>query len=377
MHVCHFCGTNVDGHYFKNISEGLVRKGVEVSCLELGSYKPPKWLNEVPQVKYFNLGITKGWQYPLGVWRLTRLLRREKIDILQTHLYNAGLIGVLAKRIHFGETIVALTRHHTSVVKDLGQKYHVWLDRWMAKKADYAIGVSEATRQYMIQVDKIRADHIKVVYHGFDFERFDINKITRDETLGEFGLSEKNFVIGYVANFAPNKGHLQLIRAFAKIIEQIPEARLLFVGSGSLAEVDAAIKDLELQDKVVFTGWRDDVAVCFSAMDLFVQPSLSEAFSQVLIEAMGSGLPVIATDVGGAKEVIDNGENAILIQPNDVDAIAENIIKLYRQKELRERLAEAGKGSVRSRFTVENMVNRQFELYKNWSSEVNGSRGKI
>jgi len=365
MHVCHFCESNVDGHYFKNISKGLIEKGVEVSMLELGSHKPPKWLKEIPEVKYFNLGVTKRWQYPLAVVRLAKLLRREKIDILQTHLYYAGLIGVLAKRLA-KKTIVALTRHHTSVVKDLGTRYHVRLDKWMTEQADFAVGVSEATKRYMIDVDGIRGDHIEIAYLGFDFENLDVDALERIRVREELGLSGNDFVVGYVGNFAPRKGHLQLIEAFVEISKHIPEAKILFVGTGNLAEVDEAVEKYDLQEKVIFAGWRDDVAPCLSAMEVFVQPSLSEAFSQVLIEAMGARLPVIATDVGGAREVIENGKNAILIEANDINAIVENVLRLYEQKDLREKLAFTGKESVRTRFTVENLVDRQFELYQDW-----------
>lgn len=365
MHVCHFCESNVEGHYFKNLSKGLIEKGVDVSVMELGSHSPPKWLNEIPEVKYFNLGITKRTQYPLAVLRLAGILRREKIDILQTHLYNSSLIGVLAKKIT-RKTIVALTRHHTSIVKDLGTKYHVMLDRWMTEQADFAVGVSEATKRYMTEIDNIRKDHVEVVHLGFDFEKLDVDQSERIRVRNEFGFTDENFVLGYVANFAPRKGHLQLIEAFAEISKKIPNARILFTGSGKLAEVDEAVERLGLQDKVIFAGWRDDVPACLSAMDLFIQPSLSEAFSQVLIEAMGAKLPVIATKVGGAEEVVVDGENAILIEPNDTNAIIENVLKLYQNKDLRDKLASAGKESVRTRFTVEKMVDRQFELYKNW-----------
>ncbi|MGI8469850.1 MAG: glycosyltransferase [Pyrinomonadaceae bacterium] len=365
MHVCHFCEYSVESAYFENLTKGLIAKGVKISLLELGAHKPPKWLANVPEAEYFSLGIVGKSQYPRAVWRLAKFLKREKIDILQTHLYYAGLIGVLAKRL-YRQTIIAMTRHHTSIVRMLGKEYHLVLEKWMSENADYVIAVSEATRNYMMQVDQIRGNHIEIAYIGFDFEKLKPNKTDRAKIRAEFGFGENDFVIGYVASFAQGKGHLQIIEAFSKIVKEIPEARLFFVGTGNSAEANAAVEKFSLREKIIFAGWRDDAPACMNAMDLFVQPSLSEAFSQVLIEAMGVGLPVIATDVGGANEVIADGKNGFLIKPNDAESIYRKTVELYRSKELRDKIAIAGQANVRKRFGVERMIERYVGLYQNW-----------
>jgi glycosyltransferase involved in cell wall biosynthesis len=109
-------------------------------------------------------------------------------------------------------------------------------------------------------------------------------------------------------------------------------------------------------------------------MDIFVQPSLSEAFSRVIVEAMGVGLPVIATRVGGADEVIEDGENGILVHPDDVDALYSETVRLYRDPELRNAIAGRGMDSVRRRFTADKMVDDVIELYERWVP-ADGSKG--
>lgn len=169
-------------------------------------------------------------------------------------------------------------------------------------------------------------------------------------------------------HFAKGKGHKQLIDAFAKIIENIPKAKLFFVGRGMLDEVkEEAAK--YTREQIVFAGWRDDVSACLNAMDIFVQPSLSEAFSQVLIEAMGVGLPVIATEVGGAAEVIEDRVNGILVKPDDTEAISDRVIEIDGNADMRTKLAVAGRRSVAERFTVENVVDRHLDLYHRWMAE--------
>jgi len=364
MHVCHFCETSVEGAYFRNIAEGMIKKGVDVSLVELGPHKPPKWLPEVPKAKYFSLGINGRSSYPLAVWRLSRLLKREKVDILHTHLFDAGLIAAMTRQI-WRKPVYVYMRHHTSVVRMLGTKLHVAADKWMAERADRLVTVSNAAREYMKLTDGIKKK-IDVVYLGFDFDKIAPDPAARERTRREFSFDENDFVIGYVANFAPGKGHLQLVDAFADISKEIPEARLLFVGSGRLPQVDEAVEKHSLREKITFAGWREDVVACLNAMDLFVQPSLSEAFSQVLIEAMGVGLPAIATKVGGASEVVVHGESGILIEPGSTDSITREVLGLFDQADRRKQIAVAGQRSVRENFNTERMVTTQFNLYKNW-----------
>ena len=364
MHVCHLCDTSVGGDYFRNLTAGLVENGVRVTLVELAPGSPPKWLADIPGVGYFSLEATSKLSYPLAVRRLARLLKVRRIDILHTHLFYSGLIGVLAKRL-YRKTIVTLMRHHTSVVRLLGSRLHIAADKWMAEKADHVMTVSRAARSYMVETDGIRRDDIEVVYLGFDFEQMSPNAVDRKRLRREFGFGDGDLVIGYVGNFAKGKGHLQLAAAFARVAQDIPEAKLLFVGRGMLPEVEAVVAKLP-PGKVVFAGWRDDISACFNAMDIFVQPSLSEAFSQVLIEAMGVGLPVIATDVGGANEVIKNDVNGLLIEPDNTDAIHKAVLRLYNDRELLGRISGAGSKSVRERFTARQMVDRHMELYSQW-----------
>lgn len=364
MHVCHFCDTTFETDFFRNIAVGLTRLGVRVSLVELGLGTAPTWLGEAKGVSYLSLGATGKIHYPMAVRRLARYLTEENVDILHTHLFFAGIIGLLAKRLR-PKTIVALMRHHTSVVRMLGSRLHIAADKWMAKKADHVMTVSEAARQFMLQTDGIRRDDVEVIHIGFDFEKLAPKSEARSRVRAEFGFGSDEFVIGYVGNFAPGKGHLQLVRAFEKIATEIGNAKLLLIGQGVLAEVSDAAAGVR-GDNVVFAGWRDDVPACLAAMDLFIQPSLSEAFSQVLVEAMGAGLPVIATDVGGAGEVIEDGVNGILIEADQPDAIYTQAVRLLSDERLRRELAHAGLHSVCKRFSADQMVDKLFALYQKW-----------
>jgi len=364
MHVCHICDSSVQGDYFRNIANGLTRRGVRLSLIELGPGKEPTWLGEFPGVTYRSLEAAGKMHYPGAVRHLARFLKAENVDILHTHLFYSGLIGVLTKRLG-SRSIVALMRHHTSVVRMLGSRFHVRADRWMAEKADHVLTVSNAAKSYMLDVDGIRRDDIEVVHLGFDFEQLAPNADERMRVRRELGFAVDDLVVGYVANFAHGKGHIQLVEAFEKILAEVPNARLIFAGHGEIVEVTEASARFPT-GRIIFAGWQSDIASFLNALDVFVQPSLSEAFSQVIMEAMGVGLPVVATNVGGASEVIVSGENGVLIEPNDVSAIADEVIRLSQESELRRRLGVAGRKTVTENFTAERMVERQIGLYEKW-----------
>lgn len=367
MRVCHICDTSVAGDYFRNIAAGLTESGIHVTLAELGEGEPPAWLNEIPGAEYFALGSSGKHKIPLAAYRLGREMRVRQIDVLQTHLFYSGIVGVLAKRFA-PRTAVAMMRHHTGVVRMLGSKLHIAADRWMAEKADRVMTVSEAARKYMKEIDGIRRDDIEVVYLGFDFEKYRPDAQLRAEARARYGFADEDLVFGYVANIVPGKGHEQLLDAFAKIAADLPNAKLLFAGRGSLDRVDAAAAKLPA-GKVVFAGWQADAPMVYNAMDIFVQPSLSEAFSQVLIEAMGCGLPVIATDVGGAREVIEDGVNGIIVQPGDTEGLAAAMLRAATERDDVSAIADRGNASVRQRFDVRTMVARHVELYRSWTEK--------
>ncbi|MBK8465492.1 MAG: glycosyltransferase family 4 protein [Chloracidobacterium sp.] len=346
------------------MAAGLTQNGVRVSLVELGSGSAPQWLAKIPNASYLSLHTDSKLLYPIAVRRLARFLKDEHVDILHAHLFFAGLIGVLAKRLH-KKTTVALMRHHTSGVHMLGSRLHVTADKWMAEKADHVTTVSSAVREYMYNVDHIERSEIDVVYTGFDFEKMAPSFGDRMRVRREFGFAADNFVIGYVANFINGKGHKQLIEAFSKIADEIPEARLFLVGRGMLQEVQESAARFS-EGQIVFAGWRDDISACLNAMDIFVQPSLSEAFSQVLIEAMGVGLPVVATRVGAANEVIVNGENGLLIEPDKPEEIYFEVERLLSDASMRQMIAKKGMSLVRDRYTIPIMIERLMFLYCHW-----------
>lgn len=373
MKVCHLISYSADSHYLVNLGKGLAAKGISISVGTLFSTgsEIPKWTEQTENIDYFCLNANGKKDFPKAVWKLSQILRRQKFDILQTHLYEASLVGLLAAK--FAKTpIRILTRHHLDQTHQIGNKLAIWLDRWEARDANRVVVLSNAVREFMISDDGINADKIKVIYQGFEFEHFSATVEDGMRVRKEFGLNADDFVIGVIGNFFPTKGHRFLISAAKKLNSAIPNLKFLFVGEGSEADksnLKAQIESLGLTSQVIFAGFRKDVNACMKAVDVVVHPSLSEAFCQVLIETMSVGTPIVSTNVGGAPEVIENGVNGILIPPEDVDAIVKAIGQIYEQPTFAENIALTGQKNVRERFTIENMVNSQIDFYQQLLNE--------
>jgi glycosyltransferase involved in cell wall biosynthesis len=281
-------------------------------------------------------------------------------------------VGVLASRLA-RTPVTIVTRHHLDQVRLIGTKFHVYLDGWMARQSDRVVVLSHAVRNYMIESDRVDRNKIEVIYQGFDFQGFSANEADRQRVREELGI-ESRFVLGCIGNLHKTKGHIYLFQALKQLAKEIPNVCVLLLGDGDRDLIKTMVRELELEDRVIFAGFRRDVPACISAMDIVVHPSLSEAFCQVLIEAMSVGTPLVATNVGGAAEVVAHGETGVLIPPADPAAISQAVLELYRNPEQRRRMAQAGQSSVRSRFTIERMVNQQVDCYQRWLGEADAKR---
>jgi len=194
----------------------------------------------------------------------------------------------------------------------IGKRLPIYIDKWEAKTADYIVTLGRAVKQHLVSREGVPEQKIHVVYQGFDFERFSATDDERNEIREEFGIKKNEFLIGTFGNFFPTKGHRFLLDAVSLLIERYPNIRLLFVGSGGEEGrlADYVVKT-GLKGKVIFAGFRKDVAACIKACELVVHPSLSEAFCQVLIETMSVGTPLISTDVGGTIKGCGNTLRAV------------------------------------------------------------------
>jgi glycosyltransferase EpsD len=183
------------------------------------------------------------------------------------------------------------------------------------------------------------------------------------------GLNEGDFVIGHVANFRRNKNHAFLVKAFLEAFDKRPDAKLMFIGQGfpedpenSEPEIRAFVHDHGLEGNVSFLGYRPDVATLLSAMDVSCLVSHKEGLPLSLIEAMASGLPVVATDIDGVRDVVEAGENGLTVSPGDVDGLAQSLVRLSSDPALRRRLGDAGRQTALLKYSFARCLSETADL---------------
>lgn len=359
--MCHVCATTLDTHYFSNLGRGLAAGGVTVHAASLTAPETPSWL-EAAGGDYLCLNARSRAAYPSAVVRLARWIRERRIDVVQTHLFEGGLVGLAAARLA-RVSLAIVTRHHTDEMWIAGTRVHIAGDRLMTRWADRVVVLSHAVRTHMVQREGAPADKIDVIYQGFDFASLGATDDDRRRVRAELGL-DGCFVIGCVARFFKTKGHVYLLAAARELAREIPNLKVLLLGGGERSGIEDLIRANGLEDRVIFGGYRRDVPACMRAMDVVVHPSLTEAFCQTVIEALAAESPLVVTDVAAASEVVTDGVNGLLVPPADPAALAAAVRRIHRDPAWTRGMVAAGKRSVTERFTIDRMVAAQIDAYR-------------
>lgn len=301
-------------------------------------------------------------------FRLRTLIRERDIRIVQTIHFGADVMGALCKRLWNDPVIISSRR-------DMGFNETTWIHRLLrrctGKWIDLVLTNSIAMRESIVQQEKIPLKKIAMIYNGVEIP--DLADMRRKADLRfQLGLTADAFVVGCVANIQPIKGFEYLIQAILHLIHQGLNIHLLLIG-GIEKRMDSAegyyksLVDLvctEGQEKRIhFLGVRSDVGDLVSLLDVFILPSLSEGFSNAILEAMAAGVPVIATTVGGNGEAVIPEETGLLVAPADCDAIAAAVQRLYHSPSLAAAMGTRGRQRIQERFSVGQMVQSMETLY--------------
>lgn len=366
--VLHFTTNAASSRYFRTIADNYDRERYEVS---VGTLSPDGELHQELRaygVSTFALGYTARSHYLWAAVRLAGWLRRRAVDVIQTHLFDAGVVGLVAARLA-GTPLAVLTRHHSTAVVLTGKALPVLIDRicsrWLAHRV---IAVSDVTRRFIVEAEKVPSRHVGVVPYSIDLGQYRSAPDARPRLKGEFGLDGR--VVAVVGRLDPLKGHDVLLRALSRVLPSHPDCSLLVIGDGPERGRLESLRDaLGLHAAVRFLGFRRDVPDLLDAADVLVHPSLSEAFCQVLMEAAACGKPIVTTDIGGAREVVEDRANGVIVPPGDEAALAAGIDALLRVDVAeRDRMGARGRERVR-RFTPRAMVEAYEANYVRWLAE--------
>jgi glycosyltransferase involved in cell wall biosynthesis len=318
-----------------------------------GNYQP---LLDEAGVTTFVQGRKSRWDF--GQWiKLVKLMRRERVDVLHTHLFGSNTLGRLLGTLAGVPVIISHEHWATSA------KREVWANRLLYRLSDRTIVPSAATKSALVQSGGIPSRAMEIVYNGVDTAQF-ARSFSREETRAELAIPNDALLVGVVGRLSEEKGGVDLlIRAVSRLQKSEPGVRLLVVGDGPLRAGLESLASRVAEGLVTFTGTRSDVARLLHSMDVFALPSLSEALPLVVLEAMSAGLPVVATRVGGVPEIVEDGVTGLLVAPGSEDALYWALRKLVTGPNLRTQLARAGQAHVKAHFTIERMVECVEALY--------------
>lgn len=296
-----------------------------------------------------------GWRAPATVLRLRTFIHEHAIDLVHTHLTRAAYMGYMAGALA-----------HVPVVSSIHTLTRDWAYRCLPCRNHWFVTVSRDLAEMMIRRGA-HPDRVRVIYNGTNMVATPDDHHERLRAVrSALGISEDALVIGVFSRVDEFKGQHILVQAASAIAQSCPTVQFLFVGHAPAAQQERLMEIARrdgLQDRLHFTGIRDDVAELMDATDIVALTSVTEACSMAIIEAMTMAKPVIATRAGGNPELVKDGETGLLVdrKPSDVSRA---VVALGRDAELRRRMGVAGRQRAREHFTADRMAADVEEYYR-------------
>ena len=333
------------------LSNELEEKGIELEYLNMP--KGPGFLILLDSLR--------------AIAKLVCLMKRQEIDIVHSYLFRANILCRIAAKLA-GVPVVISSMQGIEVTR----KVPLFVERLTSPLVDKFAAVSDAIRNYIIQKAHIDPEKIVTVRNGIGLMEAKVAPIEGKE----FGLRPGGPIVGVVGRLAKEKGYWYLLSAARIVMKECPEAHFLVVGDGPQREKLANLAlNLGLKDHITFTGYRRDVLRVLSLFDIFALATLWEGLSMVILEAMVMAKPVVTTNVVGNPELVVDGITGFLVPPRDPQALADRILTLLKDENLRKRMGAAGRRRVEEKFTIEKMVSETESLYEELLDKKKGGGG--
>ncbi len=350
------------------LAKKLIKDGYHVRLVCSNSKKLDPWCSEMKKdgIQIIRLKVSHKHD-PRHYLQLKKILQKETPDLLHLHLWNPGSCRYAFWAGMKKNVPIVTTEHDPFLLTGLKKN----IKRRALSRTSHSITVSEANLKQMLAWYPQLKNKVSVIHNGIDLEAFEkelfhFSTQEKQKIRSQlFGAGPDDTVLLTIAALHPRKGLKYLLRAMKKIAEQKNNTKLVIVGEGP--EKNDLIKlseKLKIREKVKFLGHQENIPKLLKSSDLFVLPSVKEAFGLVLLEAMAAQLPVVATKVGGIPEIVDDRKTGFLVQPKDYDALAQTILALLNNRPLMEKLAFLGHHKVKQ-FDIRTMVEKTKKVYHN------------
>jgi glycosyltransferase involved in cell wall biosynthesis len=280
---------------------------------------------------------------------------------VHTHLIHGDIHGLIAAKLA-GIRHIFSTAHNDDRFRRLLPIRIVQAILW--RQVEAGIAISESLRQFLIRVEFAPPDHIHTVRYGLDRSSVQIDPAARQNLRAELSLDPQTPLVGSVCRLVEQKGLRYAIQAFAQIADQVPAAHFIIAGDGPLkTSLQQQAADLGLRQRMHFLGWRTDSHSLLAAVDVLLMPSLWEGFGLVMLEAMASATPIIASNVSALPEIVVDGETGFLVPPADPESLADKMIHLLKNPDQAREMGHRGQRRLDSVFSVDRMVQQTLKVY--------------
>lgn len=290
------------------------------------------------------------------MWRMFKLFRREKVDVIHTHHFNQLFYSLIAARLQ--RIRIIHTEHSIEVYK---RRHLRWALKAMSLLCYRVTAIGSDGQQVLRKKVGISHGKLQVIRAAVDLSRFEVDAATARQQLG---LRPEYQVVVIVARLYPEKNHQLLLAAFQQVAVKLPDARLLIVGDGiEQQSIASRITELDMQHQVQMLGVRSDIPLILAASDVFVLCSNREGLPIAVLEAMAASRPVVATRVGDVPLVVNHEQTGLLVDAGDMKALADAIMSLLCDRTRARELGRQGRQLVESQYSLAGMLHGHAELY--------------
>ena len=336
-----------------DISKELIKKGHKVIVVSNGGRLVKELINS--GVRHIKLPVDKKSVFTVikMVKRLRYIIREERVDIIHARSRVPAIIAFFAAR---QTDACFITTAHGYYSTHLLSRVMGW--------GKYVVVASSVIGRHMIEDFGVPRERIRFIPRGVDLEKFRFKPI--DPASGK-----TEYKIGVVGRITPIKGHAFFIQAIARVVRIFPRTKVLIVGDAPDSKPEyrdnlkSLVKKLNIERFIEFLGSRHDMPEVMSELDLLVLPSIGqEAFGRVIIEAGASGVPVVATRIGGAVDIIEDGKTGLLVKPGDIMEMVDSIIKLLKDRSLARDMADEARKRIEKEYSLARMTEDTAKLYE-------------
>ena len=369
LHICYVATGLLGGgaeQQVLTLADAAARRGWRVSVVSMLSIDQGLLCDSRADVRFFSLKLKAGMPDPRGCFRLSRVWRLAQPHVVHSHMIHANLLARVTRLLTPVPVLIS-TAHSTL---EIGHFFATERASHLAYRltdflADATTQVSRAGARRFVEGKAVPAHKMHYIPNAIDTSRFLPSRNAREAARRSLPWPPSSFLWLGVGRMAEAKGYPILLKAFARLSSSHCEACLVLVGDGpARQDLERLAAELKIKDKVAFLGWRRDIPELMNGADALVISSLYEGLPMVLLEAQATGLPAVATSVGGIPEVLEPAESGFVVPPGAVDALADAMEKMMRlSREARLEMGRRGRKFVEAEFGVDAVLQKWETLY--------------